>query len=104
MKRETSSIAPKFKVGDIVQVDDRPSLGHCRTPMFVRGRTGVVADILGVFRNPELLAYYRPGLPAETLYTIRFQQKDLWPEYNGPERDKLDIDIYDAWLKPAGSE
>ncbi|HUS96708.1 MAG TPA: SH3-like domain-containing protein [Hyphomicrobiaceae bacterium] len=100
MQTETSA-PPKFKVGDAVFIDDRASLGHCRTPVFVRGKRGVVADILGAFRNPEQLAYHRPGLPAQVLYVIRFQQKDLWPDYQGPATDELDIDIYASWLKPA---
>lgn len=100
MRREAGA-PPRFNVGDRVRVDDRASLGHCRTPQFIRGQTGVVTEILGAFRNPEQLAYYRPGLPALVLYTVRFRQKDLWPGYSGPERDQLDIDIYGPWLQPA---
>ncbi|MCB1510719.1 MAG: nitrile hydratase subunit beta [Hyphomicrobiaceae bacterium] len=100
MRRE-NSVPPLFKVGDRVRVDDRASIGHCRAPRFIRGQSGVVAEILGAFRNPEQLAYFRPGLPAQVLYTVRFRQKDLWPGYSGPDQDKLDIDIYAPWLLPA---
>lgn len=100
MRGETSA-PPKFKAGDRVRIDDRGSLGHCRTPHFVRGKTGVIAGVLGAFRNPEQLAYHRPGLPALPLYTVRLAQKDLWPDYAGPEADHLDIDIYQHWLQPA---
>ena len=100
MRRETAA-ARRFKVGDKVRIDDRASLGHCRTPTFVRGKTGVVTDVLGAYRNPEQLAYHRPGLPALTLYTVRLRQVDLWDPYPGPETDHLDIDIYQTWLAPA---
>ena len=100
MRKETA-LPPRFKVGDRVRIDDRASLGHCRTPQFVRGKTGTVTDILGAFRNPEQLAYHRPGLPAQALYTVRLKQHDLWDGYDGRETDHLDIDIYQSWLSPA---
>ncbi|MGH6814201.1 MAG: SH3-like domain-containing protein [Hyphomicrobiaceae bacterium] len=93
-----------FKPGDVVTVDDRPALGHCRTPWYVRGRSGVVAEVQGLFRDPERLAYHRPGLPAQVFYKVRFRQTDLWPTYKGAASDRLDVDIADNWLKPAGAE
>ena len=78
-----SSFAP----GDRVRVAARPVLGHCRTPWYLRGKPGVVAAVLGRFRNPELLAYHKPGLPALVLYKIRFKQGDLWGRYAGPAGD-----------------
>ncbi|MBU2531490.1 MAG: nitrile hydratase subunit beta [Alphaproteobacteria bacterium] len=100
MSAETSR-PPKFRLGDHVRVDDREPLGHCRAPHFIRGRTGTVVTIQGAFRDPERLAYHRPGLPALTLYKVRFDQCVLWPDYSGPERDRLELDIYENWLEPA---
>ena len=100
MTRETAT-APRVSVGDRVVVDDRASLGHCRTPSFVRGQTGQVAFVHGAFRDPERLAYHRPGLPALVLYKVRFRQSDLWPDYAGSKDDQLEVDIYDNWLRPA---
>ena len=51
-----------------------PALGHCRTPWYLRGKTGVVAAVHGTFRDPEQLAYHKPGLPAQVLYKVRFKQ------------------------------
>ncbi len=98
---QVNGTPPRFKVGDTVRIDDRGSVGHCRTPRFVRGKTGVIADILGTYRDPEKLAYFRPGFPGLTLYTVRIKQKDLWPRYDGPDTDTLEIDIYQPWLEPA---
>ena len=100
MTKETAA-APRFNVGDRVVVDDRAALGHCRTPSFVRGHAGHIAAIQGAFRDPERLAYHRPGLPALVLYKVRFRQSDLWPDYTGPEGDQLELDVYDNWLRPA---
>ena len=93
----------RFAIGDSVLVDDRPAVGHCRTPSFVRGRVGIIAEVHGGFRDPERLAYHRPGLPALTLYKVRFKQSDIWTDYKGPADDDLEVDIYDNWLSPAGS-
>ncbi len=95
------STQPRFKVGDKVRVDDRATIGHCRTPSFIRGRTGTVAFIHGTFRDPERLAYHRPGLPALVLYKVRFRQDAIWPDYAGPNNDQLEVDVYDNWLMPA---
>jgi nitrile hydratase len=91
----------RFALGDRVRVAARPVLGHCRTPGYLRGKTGVVAAVQGAFRNPELLAYHKPGLPAQILYTVRFKQRDLWGRYAGPAGDHLQADIYEHWLEPA---
>ena len=95
-----SSAPPRFKVGDRVRVDARAAIGHCRTPSFIRGRTGVVAFVHGAFRDPERLAYHRPGLPALVLYKVRFKQAEIWPDYAGSKSDQLEVDVYDNWLAP----
>ena len=45
-----------------VRVKPLAAPGHVRTPFYLRGRTGVIERELGVFGNPEQLAY---GLPAD---------------------------------------
>ena len=84
--------------GDRVRVREDYPPGHMRTPVYVRGKTGVVARVFGSFRNPEALAIGKDGLPKKTLYEVHFRQKDLWPDYDGPESDMLAIDIYEHWL------
>ena len=94
----------RFKPGDRVRVDDRDHDGHCRTPVYLRGKVGRVDAIAGAFRNPEELAYYRPGTPSLPLYIVRFRQADVWPDYTGPASDTVAADIYEHWLAPAGEE
>ncbi len=90
----------RFKPGDKVRVDDREALGHCRAPWYLRGRPGVIGEVLGVFKDSERLAYHRPGLPALPLYKVRFKQTTLWSNYKGPARDQLEADISENWLVP----
>ena len=93
-----------FAPGDAVRVAERGVVGHCRTPWYLRGKTGVVASVHGVFRDPQTLAYHRPGLPMLTLYKVRFRQRELWKDYAGPAGDELEVDIYESWLEGANSE
>ena len=90
----------RFAPGSTVRVSDRASLGHCRTPVYLRGRTGTVVGIAGRFKDPERLAYHKPGLPLQTLYRIRFSQRDLWPGYGGQANDEIEADIFEHWLEP----
>lgn len=87
----------KFKPGDAVVVDARTHEGHCRTPTYLRGRTGRVRAVIGVFPNPEELAYYKPAARLP-LYDVVFAWKDVWGE-DGP--DEVAADIYEHWLNPA---
>ena len=96
-----SPVATRFKAGDRVRIATRPALGHCRTPWYLRGRTGVVASVHGTYLDPERLAYHKPGLPLQVLYKIRILQRDLWPAYKGPATDHLEADIYEYWLEQA---
>ncbi len=90
-----------FAQGDRVVVREAWPPGHVRTPAYIRGHAGVVAQDLGQHPNPEELAFRRPGTPAPRLYRVRFRQQDVWPDYEGPADDTLDLEIYDHWLEPA---
>lgn len=100
-KGRGGELSCRFACGDRVRVADRDALGHCRTPWYLRGKTGVIASVHGIFRDPERLAYHQPGLPAHALYKVRFTQSELWGRYEGPGRDQLEADIYENWLEPA---
>ncbi len=95
---------PRFKAGDRVRVDDRAALGHCRTPWYLRGLTGTVALVHGRFRDPERLAYHKPGWPPLVLYKVRFAQSEIWSGYTGPKADQLEADIYEQWLEPVAAK
>ena len=90
----------KYKVGEKVRVMKAYPPGHIRTPFYIRGHTGTVERICGAFPNPEELAQMRDGLPPQPLYRVRFLQKDVWPDYQGPEADVVEIEIYQHWLEP----
>lgn len=93
------AVAPRFRVGDQVEVLYAFPLGHVRTPFYVRGKTGFVERLCGIYGNPEDLAYGRSGNPRQPLYRVRFTQCDIWPDYEGGRADSVDVEIYQHWLE-----
>ncbi|PZC46610.1 MAG: nitrile hydratase [Chloroflexi bacterium] len=100
MSTQTNTEA-KYKAGDRVRVLVGNPPGHYRTPEYIQGKTGTVQRVFGAFRNPELLAQGKDGLPKKVLYSVGFPQREVWAEYDGSPADTLLLDIYEHWLEPA---
>ena len=92
----------RFRPGATVRVALAFPPGHVRTPLFLRGKIGIIERIHGAFPNPERLAYGMHGEPALTLYMVKFTMGDVWAGQGayGP-RDTVAADIYEHWLEPA---
>jgi len=88
-----------YHPGQRVRVRSDPSVGHVRTPGYVKGKSGRVERLHGAFRNPETLAYGGDGLPEQPLYLVRIDQRELWPGYGGGGSDGLLVDVYEHWLE-----
>ena len=80
----------KFKQGDQVVVKQNNPTGNPRTPMYVRGKRGVVVDVHGVISNPY---DHRDLYPP--LYTVVFDVKEI---FGGTNPDKLWVDVHADWL------
>lgn len=91
----------RFSPGEKVRVRKAFPPGHIRTPYYVRGQVGEIERICGAFPNPEELAQMRSGLPPQTLYRVRFRQKEVWPDYSGNPADVLEVEIFQHWLEKA---
>jgi nitrile hydratase len=94
-------MSERFDIGDRVHVRADAHLGHHRTPAYLKGKTGVVIAKFGAWRNPEELAYGKPGLPKQPLYMVQFAMDEVWHgdgDYAGP--DTVTADLYEHWLEP----
>ncbi len=90
-----------YKPGDRVRVLDLLTLGHhIRSPQYLRGKNGVVVDIRGEFKNPELLSFGQDGLPAANLYSVEFELPHVWDDRPAPRGvNKIYADIFEQWLE-----
>lgn len=91
----------KFNVGDSVRVKHQFPPGHIRTPIYLRGKTGMIDRYFGKYRNPEELAYGKDGLPLRELYWVKFPLNDLWDHNPGKAADSVVVEIFEHWLDPA---
>ena len=82
-----------FKVGDRVVVKRENPSGNPRTPKYIRGKKGTVADVHGVISN---LGDHRGLYPP--LYSVVFDVKDV---FGGASPDKLRVDLHEDWLERA---
>ena len=92
---------PRFSVGEKVRIASRSTVGHYRTPIYVRGKIGRVERVLPTFLNPEQEGYGQNAGKRVRLYRVRIPQADLWPSYEGNPADELQIEIYEHWLEQA---
>ncbi len=92
----------RFRPGDRVRVRADDHAGHHRTPLYLKGKHGVVFRFLNDERNPETLAYGQDGLPRIAVYEVLFRQQELWPGYDGAATDTLLADVMENWLEQDG--
>ena len=90
----------RFRPGDKVRVSIRYPHGHCRTPFYLRGHRGEVVEPLGVFPNPEELAYLADSASRRALYHVAFDQTELWPAGTAEREGILIADLFEHWLEP----
>lgn len=97
----SAEASPTYAPGARVRILDLKKAGHVRTPIYVREKVGTIDYFCGDFENPEERAYGRVGVGRIPLYRVRLMQHDLWPDYEGSDKDTLVLEIYHHWLLPA---
>ena len=91
----------QFTVGQRVRVRELPALFYTRTPEYVRGADGVIAEATYESPAPEDETWAREDAAPEWFYIVRSNQSELWDSYTGPDNDTLQTEIPERWLEAA---
>lgn len=91
-----SSREPRFQPGQRVRARNLNPVGHTRLPRYVRGKSGVIARVHGVFVFPDTNAHFLGETPQH-LYSVRFDARELWGE-GAPAADAVYVDLWENYL------
>ena len=87
--------APRFLIGDSVQVRNMDPEGHARLPRYARGEQGVVDDHHGAHVYPDNQALgVREG---QHLYSVSFSAAQLWGQ-GDKNGFRVSIDLWEPYL------
>jgi nitrile hydratase len=87
---------PRFAVGDLVRVREWHPPGHTRCPDYVRGKTGIVTRVDGIYSVPDIEAHGTVRR-SEPTYSIRFDANELWRD--GQRDVFVHVDLWDSYLE-----
>lgn len=87
---------PRFRVGDRVRVREWHPPGHTRCPGYVRGKTGTVVRVDGIFSVPDVEAHGN-ARRVEPTYSVRFEADELWRD--GQRGVCVHVDLWDSYLE-----
>jgi nitrile hydratase beta subunit len=87
---------PRLRPGQRVRARNLHPVGHTRLPRYVRGKSGIVDRVHGVFVFPDTHAHFR-GEDPQHVYSVRFEARELW----GDDRvagDAVYVDLWEGYL------
>jgi nitrile hydratase subunit beta len=90
---------PRFGQGQRVRARNLNPMGHTRLPRYVRGRSGIVDRVHGVFVFPDTHAHFRGERPQH-VYSVRFEAQELWG-VDCPAGDAVYVDLWEDHLDAA---
>jgi nitrile hydratase subunit beta len=87
---------PRFGAGDRVRVREWHPPGHTRCPGYVRGKTGTVVRVDGIYSVPDVEAHGTVRR-FEPTYSVRFDAGELWRD--GQRGACVHVDLWDSYLE-----
>jgi len=90
---------PSFRPGDHIQILSRSPIGPYRMPFYLRGKRGTIEAVIdpAAVDNDEG-GYDQNAGPNLHHYRVAIPMTEIWPDYVGSPRDRLRIEIVEAWL------
>ncbi len=96
---------PRFAAKQRVVVRDTKREGHTHLPLYLRGKTGVVESVRGLFVFPEMVgqdhAHEHDGADAlQHVFCVRFAATDIWGD-SASVKHALNFNLWDYQLEAA---
>jgi nitrile hydratase subunit beta len=91
--------AARFVLGQRVRTRDAQPNHHTRLPAYARGKLGVIERVHGahVFADANAQGL---GESPEWLYTVAFDEQELWGEQLAAQRSIISVDAWEPYLEP----
>jgi nitrile hydratase subunit beta len=86
----------RFAAGDLVRVREWHPPGHTRCARYVRGKTGIVTRVDGIYSVPDIEAH-GTARRREPTYSVRFDADELW--HDGQRGVFVHVDLWDSYLE-----
>lgn len=91
---------PRYALGQRVRTIAVQPPHHTRLPAYARGKAGIVERVHGAHVFPDTNARGL-GENPQWLYTVAFDEKELWGEQDPKQRSTISVDAFEPYLEPA---
>jgi nitrile hydratase subunit beta len=90
----------RYAVGQWVRTSGIAPAHHTRLPGYARGKRGVIERIHGmhVFADAHAQGL---GEQPQWLYTVTFDEQELWGQVTPPQRSRVSVDAWEPYLEAA---
>lgn len=90
----------RFTLGQAVCTSAEAPRHHTRLPGYARGKRGVIERVHGthVFADTHAQGL---GERPQWLYTVAFDERELWGEDTLPQQSRVSVDVWESYLEPA---
>lgn len=96
----TASSTARFHAGQRVKTRATAVPHHTRLPGYVRGKCGVIEKVQGAHVFADMHAQGL-GEQPQWLYTVVFDEAELWGSQKAPQGLKVSVDAWEPYLEAA---
>jgi nitrile hydratase beta subunit len=90
----------RYALGQRVRTIAVQPAHHTRLPAYARGKVGIVERVHGTHVFPDTNARGLGETP-QWLYTVAFDEKELWGGQDRNQRSTISVDAFEPYLEPA---
>jgi nitrile hydratase subunit beta len=90
----------RYVAGEKVRTIAAQQPHHTRLPSYARGKLGVIERVHGAHVFPDTNSRGLGEAP-QWLYTVAFDEEELWGKQGRKQRSTISIDAFEPYLEPA---